>query len=195
MITVTDDTVIAVDAPHVGHHAAVAAVAAPVPGQCPAPHRLPHTCSGAVNTCWSIGLADVDCPGHALCCFDGCSNYCVGQAPARALAPAVVIPEHHINPAQARQEIAVPVLENVAAAERCIDKIEEVEEIEYDEVEECHHSYDKKCHTTYTTEYDSQQEEECDDNYKKECEITYSPHASNVTVDVCMTPLIKVKLI
>ena len=39
--------------------------------------------------------------------------------------------------------------------------------------EECHHSYDKQCHTTYTTEYESQQEEECDDNYKKECAITY----------------------
>ena len=31
--------------------------------------------------------------------FDGCSNYCVGQA--RAIArPAVVIPEHRVNPAQ-----------------------------------------------------------------------------------------------
>ena len=79
-----------------------------------------------------------------------------------------------------------------AAGKRCIDKIEEVEEIEYDEVEECLHSYDKKCHTTYTTEYESQQEEECDDNYKKQCDITYSPHATNVTVNVCMTPLIKV---
>lgn len=58
--------------------------------------------------------------------------------------------------------------------------------------EECHHSYDKKCHTSYSTEYESQQEEECDDNYKKECEITYSPHATNVSVAVCMTPLIKV---
>ena len=59
--------------------------------------------------------------------------------------------------------------------------------------EECNHSYDKKCHTSFSTEYEAQQEEECDDNYKKECDITYSPHAENVTVRVCMTPLVKVK--
>ena len=64
--------------------------------------------------------------------FDGCSNYCVGQA--RAVArPAIVIPEQRVNPAQARQPL--PGLEVVAAArERCVDKIEQVEEIEYDEV-------------------------------------------------------------
>ena len=60
--------------------------------------------------------------------------------------------------------------------------------------EECNHSYDKKCHTSYSTEYETQQEEECDDNYKKDCDITYSPHAENVTVRVCMTPLVKVKI-
>ena len=80
--------------------------------------------------------------------FDGCSNYCVGQA--RAVArPAIVIPDQRVNPAQvtltriltpvslccpqARQPL--PGLEVVAAArERCVDKIEQVEEIEYDEV-------------------------------------------------------------
>ena len=59
--------------------------------------------------------------------------------------------------------------------------------------EECNHSYDKKCHTSYSTEYETQQEEECDDNYKKACDITYSPLAENVTVRVCMTPLVKVE--
>ena len=58
--------------------------------------------------------------------------------------------------------------------------------------EECNHSYDKKCHTSYSTEYEAQQEEECDDNYNKECDITYEPQAQNVTVRVCMTPLVKV---
>ena len=80
-----------------------------------------------------------------------------------------------------------------ASRERCIDKIETVEEIEYDEVEQCDHSYDKKCHTTYVTEYESQQEEECEDNFKKSCDITYSPSAQNVTVEVCMRPLVKVR--
>ena len=58
--------------------------------------------------------------------------------------------------------------------------------------EECDHSYDKKCHTSYSTEYDTQQQEECDDNYRKKCDITYQPQAQNVTVRVCMTPLVKV---
>merc|ERR1712110_325538 len=42
---------------------------------------------------------------------------------------------------------------------RCIDKVEMIEEIEYDDVVQCDHGYDKRCHTTYVTNYDSQQEE------------------------------------
>jgi len=96
------------------------------------------------------------------------------------------------NPFQARQRVRKTKFEDVAAAgKRCIDKIETVEEIEYDEVEKCDHSYDRQCHTTYVTEFESQQEEECDDNYKKSCEITYSPQAENTTVEICTRPLIK----
>lgn len=96
------------------------------------------------------------------------------------------------NPFQARQPASGTSFREVAAApQKCIDKIETVEEIEYDEVEQCDHSYDRKCHTTYVTEYESQQEEECEDNYKKSCDITYSPQANNVTVQVCMRPLVK----
>ena len=50
---------------------------------------------------------------------------------------------------------------------RCIDKVEMVEETEYDDVVQCDHSYDKRCHTTYVTTYESQQEEECEENYRK----------------------------
>merc|ERR1712215_211672 len=46
---------------------------------------------------------------------------------------------------------------------RCIDKVEMVEETEYDDVVQCDHSYDRRCHTTYTTNYESQQEEECEE--------------------------------
>jgi len=99
-------------------------------------------------------------------------------------------PNRARNPAQGRE--AGPSLEAVAVArERCIDKIEQVEQIEYDDVEECNHSYDRKCHTSYSTEYDNQQEVECEDNYRKECKITYSPSAHNETVKVCSRPLIK----
>jgi len=182
-ITVNEDIFIAADTPLAGG-----------PGQCPAAPRLSALqCQGAVNSCWSVGVDDVDCPGHSLCCFDGCVNVCYGQARAVVRpAPSFVNPERRFNPAQRRRKPAGQTFEAVAAAgQRCIDKIEQVEEIEYDELEECHHSYDKKCHTSYSTEYESQQEEECDDNYKKSCDITYSPQAQNVTVKVCMMPLVK----
>merc|ERR1712179_29789 len=58
---------------------------------------------------------------------------------------------------------------------RCIDKVEMIEETEYDEVVQCDHSYDRRCHTTYTTNYESQQEEECDENFRKNCFIEYEP--------------------
>merc|ERR1712228_1171228 len=60
-----------------------------------------------------------------------------------------------------------------ADGKRCIDKVEMVEETEYDDVVQCDHSYDKRCHTTYTTNYESQQEEECEENFRKNCFIEY----------------------
>merc|ERR1712080_396179 len=47
-----------------------------------------------------------------------------------------------------------------ADGKRRIDKVEMIEEIEYDDVVQCDHSYDRRCHTTYVTQYESQQEED-----------------------------------
>jgi len=74
---------------------------------------------------------------------------------------------------------------------RCIDKVEMVEQIEYDEVVQCDHSYDRRCHTTYVTSYESQQEEECEENFRKNCFIDYEQIAFNQTVEICRTPLVK----
>merc|ERR1711936_1463595 len=74
---------------------------------------------------------------------------------------------------------------------RCIDKVEMVEETEYDDVVQCDHSYDKRCHTTYVTNYESQQEEECEENFRKNCFIDYEKVAFNETVEICRTPLVK----
>jgi len=74
---------------------------------------------------------------------------------------------------------------------KCIDKVEMVEETEYDETIQCDHSYDRRCHTTYVTNYESQQEEECEENYRKSCFINYEKIAFNETVEVCRTPLVK----
>jgi len=78
-----------------------------------------------------------------------------------------------------------------ADGKRCIDKVETVEETEYDDVVQCDHSYDRRCHTTYVTNYDPQQEEECDENFRKNCFIEYEKIAFNETVSVCRTPLVK----
>ena len=48
-------------------------------GSCPAASPAsPDSCQGSVDTCWSPGQPDADCPGFGLCCFDGCSNTCPG---------------------------------------------------------------------------------------------------------------------
>merc|ERR1712073_177281 len=74
---------------------------------------------------------------------------------------------------------------------RCIDKVEMVEETEYDDVVQCDHSYDKRCHTTYVTNYESQQEEECDENFRKNCFIEYEQIAFEETVTIRRKPLVK----
>jgi len=74
---------------------------------------------------------------------------------------------------------------------RCIDKVETIEETEYDEVVQCDHSYDRRCHTSYVTNYESQQEEECEENFRKNCFINYEKIAFNETVQICRTPLVK----
>merc|ERR1719385_681849 len=66
-----------------------------------------------------------------------------------------------------------------------------VEETEYDDVVQCDHSYDRRCHTTYTTNYESQQEEDCEENFRKNCFIEYEQIAFNETATVCRTPLVK----
>merc|ERR1712002_428600 len=68
--------------------------------------------------------------------------------------------EHHANHEVSALESRVsrqgeggaPNFGEVAeAGEKCIDKVEMVEETEYDDVIQCDHSYDRRCHTTYTT--------------------------------------------
>merc|ERR1712212_67770 len=74
---------------------------------------------------------------------------------------------------------------------RCIDKVEMVEETEYDDVVQCDHSYDRRCHTTYVTNYESQQEEDCEENFGKNCFIEYEQIAFNESAQICRTPLVK----
>merc|ERR1712227_905913 len=75
-------------------------------------------------------------------------------------------------------DVALDIGSIAAAGERCIDKVVMVEETEYDDVIECKHSYSQKCHTTYTTDFEPQQEEECEENFIKNCFIDYRKIAS-----------------
>jgi len=77
-----------------------------------------------------------------------------------------------------------------AAGERCIDKVVMQETTEYDDVITCKHSYSEKCHTTYTTDFEPQQEEECEETFTKSCFIEYKKQASEETIQFCHTPLI-----
>ena len=78
-----------------------------------------------------------------------------------------------------------------AAGERCIDKVVMVQETEYDNEIICKHSYSERCHITYKTDYEPQQEEECDENYRKKCFIEYKNVASEEKVQFCFTPLVR----
>lgn len=65
-----------------------------------------------------------------------------------------------------------------------------VEETEYDDAITCKHSYSEKCHTTYTTDFEPQQEEECEETFTKSCFIEYKKIASDEAIKFCHTPLV-----
>ena len=123
-------------------------------------------------------------------------NHAHAQAHTNERLPSVNIPARNALQA-ADSGLGGVAFGDVAAAKagsdgkRCIDKVEMIEETEYDEVVQCDHSYDRRCHTTYVTNYESQQEEECEENYRKNCFIDYEKIAFNETVQVCRTPLVK----
>ena len=87
-------------------------------------------------------------------------------------------------------EVALDIGSIAAAGERCIDKVVMVEETEFDDVITCQHSYSERCHTTYTTDFEPQQEEECEENFVKKCFIEYKKVATNEKVTFCHTPLV-----
>jgi len=92
---------------------------------------------------------------------------------------------------ESEDQNAVGFNEIAGSGRKCIDKVMMVTETVYDEVVTCDHSYSSRCHTSYVTEYTSQQEEECQENFKKSCYIEYSPVASQETVEKCITPVVK----
>uniref|UniRef100_A0A0K2UXJ4 Uncharacterized protein n=1 Tax=Lepeophtheirus salmonis TaxID=72036 RepID=A0A0K2UXJ4_LEPSM len=120
-----------------------------------------------------------------------------GSAPSHEHNHEGVHEEHHQEDEDARfgrqgagDSLPLDIGSIAAAGERCIDKVVMVEETEYDDHIECHHSYSERCHTTYTTDFEPQQEEECEENFKKSCFIEYKKVAVDETIKFCHTPLV-----
>jgi len=111
-------------------------------------------------------------------------------SPVAPIAPVADLFDDRVSRQGNGNDIALDIGTIAAAGERCIDKVVMVEETEYDDVVECKHSYSQKCHTTYTTDFEPQQEEECEENFIKSCFIEYKKTASEEKVDFCNTPLI-----
>merc|ERR1712156_138955 len=109
-----------------------------------------------------------------------------------AAAPFSSLQSRDNRQGEADTDVSFPAVAAASAdGKRCIDKVEMIEEIEYDDVVQCDHSYDRRCHTTYVTQYESQQEEECEENFRKSCFIEYEQIAFNETAEICRTPLVK----
>ena len=74
---------------------------------------------------------------------------------------------------------------------KCLDKVEMVEETEYDETVQCDHSYDRRCHTTYVTNYESEcwikQEEHDVEADVVECETIQAENCRTEYESVCTT--------
>ena len=84
-----------------------------------------------------------------------------------------------------------PSFEEVAAEdERCINKIEMREVIEYNDSVTCKHSYSEQCYQSYVTDYKPIQIEECEEEFDKKCYIEHKKTTEQETIRKCHKPLI-----
>merc|ERR1712240_143631 len=123
-----------------------------------------------------------------------------GQAAAQP-RPIARVPQQSLQASPSRQgsddtDVSFGAIAAASAeGKKCIDKVEMVEETEYDETVQCDHSYDRRCHTTYVTNYESQQEEDCDvqgpeicrTEYESECWTKQEEHDVEDDVVTCET--------
>ena len=56
---------------------------------------------------------------------------------------------------------------------------------------ECEHLIEKKCHHTYITQFDSEEEEVCEENYEKICQLTFKKEMVTEDVKRCIKSLVK----
>ena len=65
------------------------------------------SCQGRRSNCWSPGVRDTDCPGHGLCCYDGCANTCVSD-----ILPAASIQQPLFQPTPVKLQHPPPPPQN-----------------------------------------------------------------------------------
>ena len=66
--------------------------------------RAPAQCRGQRSNCWAPGVRDTDCPGHGLCCYDGCANTCLVSKPPPTKRPPPPPPP----PRTTRKPVVIP---------------------------------------------------------------------------------------
>ena len=71
---------------------------------------------------------------------------------------------------------------------RCVQKVSSVETVEKDPILQCTHKDVEKCHYTYVTEFEANQEELCNENFEKKCQITFKKEAVSDKVKKCYRP-------
>jgi len=72
---------------------------------------------------------------------------------------------------------------------KCFKKMMLTEYTDYTDVMTCVHKSEKRCHTTYVTDFKGHQEQKCDEKFEKRCSIYYENVAQNDEVEVCKTSL------
>merc|ERR1711971_270748 len=72
---------------------------------------------------------------------------------------------------------------------KCIKKMMLTEYTDYTDVMTCVHKSEKRCHTTYVTDFKGHQEQKCDEKFEKRCSIYYENVAQNDEVEVYKTSL------
>ena len=74
---------------------------------------------------------------------------------------------------QTRRQLDSSLVQSLDAAKelttgkKCVQKVMMREETRYEEVMTCDHSYDERCHTSYVTSFQPDQEEDCEDMFRK----------------------------
>ncbi|XP_040571542.1 uncharacterized protein [Lepeophtheirus salmonis] len=80
---------------------------------------------------------------------------------------------------------------DVKDGQKCVQKIIQVQETEYDRGLECQHTFKKKCHVTYVTDFSSAPERRCETTFKKNCHISFKAVPYTEKVKKCHTPYTK----